>query len=508
MSGAGALTSGVAVYQKINELKELMKTDIDSPFLKVFKYVMTSFEILDNLIQGSAAVATLLKNAKIDFPFISVIVALGKFIEGIINFIKAKNAHSEQNTPGTDLEKSLKFWDAFDSGFGLMQAIVDCVLKIVTLTSVGISAGVTTAIGLAVKALVNVASLFFAGMKLKKIKDLKDRLVDYMQKTTKEFKSEVTRNRNVLVSERCSQFSTLPHSMIQNELADSEKSMISSSATLKNVTRDISADDKTNIEGGVVQFNKEMLMLICNEDNEFCPEFIDSLTIDRSFINDNPEIRNLLIKIGNMDTFAPINSMISVYKGMYQTQHEVNYTHYLSSRLLSSDYDLAVQTPRYDVYVCRGWGNQRPSLSEIVNFASGSSIKFAEGQMVQDTVQTINTNKKSEEEITEYLVAKFNETQSDDKKKFQEVYITSFPPPETPFAFSLGVRESESVSFIETEKNFVSYVFLGTRSKKFYEEFINAKVYYSGAKNNILSTLVHQDSIGKMNYVLLLGLRL
>ena len=203
VAGAGVATAGLNIGFKIKELTDLMKEPIDDQFLRVFKYIMIAMEIMDNLIQGSAGVALLLKNANIDFPFITVVVALGNFVVAIKAFTDAKNNAEEQKSPDYELERDLKFWDAFDSGFSLMQAIVDCVLKLVTLTSAGITAGVSTAIGLAVKALVSISSLFFAGMKLKKIRDIKDKLVAYMSKKTAEFSDEVEKNRNNLVKERC-----------------------------------------------------------------------------------------------------------------------------------------------------------------------------------------------------------------------------------------------------------------------------------------------------------------
>ena len=511
---AGVVSAGVNIAAKIKELTDLMaKPNADDQFLRVFKYVMIGMEILDNLIQGAASVMTLVKNANVDFPFVTVLVALGKFVEGIYNFVRAKEVADEKGTPDYELEKDLKFWDAFDSGFSLIQSIVDCVLKLVTLTSAGIASGVTNAISLGVKALVSVSSLFFAGMKLRKVRELKDRLVDYMTKKTAEFKDEVERNRNAYIKEKCSQFSTLLHNMVQNELADLEKNMMKSSASLKNVTKDLSATEKTQLEADVVKFNKGMLTLICNEDNEFCPEFIDSLEIDRSFINNDTEIQSMLRRIGGMDTFAPINSMMAVYKGMRKTETEVNYTLFLTTRLLGSDYDIVVQTPRFDIYACRGCGDQRLKLSGFETYRAGSSIAEIRGSLhedhsdfeeVQDTVQLVNTQKKSEEEITEYLVAGFSSNETFLPEKYTEIMINFFDEDESnPYKYTIEYWEQNSIfSLSEASKKEVKYALLITWDLEYITRAFDS-ISRTKMDSNVLSSMVHQDSAGKKTYVYL-----
>ena len=115
--------------------------------------------------------------------------------------------------------------------------------------------------------------------------------------------------------------------------------------------------------------------MICTEDNEFCPEFLDSLKIDLGFINTDTEVQEMLKSVAGKESFAPINSMIAVYKGMQKMEAEVKYTLFLTTRLLSSDYDILAQTPRYDIYVCRGCGDQRLKLSGLKSFEAGNNIE-------------------------------------------------------------------------------------------------------------------------------------
>ena len=132
-------------------------------------------------------------------------------------------------------------------------------------------------------------------------------------------------------------------------------------------------------------------------------------------------------------------------------------------------------------------------ISELKETKQDNSKPFEE---VQDSVMFVNTNKKSEEEITEYFVAGFNKDKPD---SFVGLFLGDLPTPKSnPFAYKPLWNNVES-NFKNAEKNNqeVKYAYFVTGDSNLVVKIDN--LFFTQI-NRLLNIAAH-DSNGQVTYV-------
>jgi len=425
------VSSGVKLKDNINEIiKYAKESDTDSMFKKIMKYVLMGLSVIDNLIKGISSIITLAGGPTFSFPFLEVIDGTKNFVESLLEYNNAKKEYNEDTTnpkkPNLELIKEFKKWDMFDAGFELLNQISDVVTTLAAPV-----VGVSKIVGLSIKAFVSTTSLIFAITKLRKIRALKSKIVDYLQKQTDEFTKESEKMRKQLKSDRCAQYSVILKNLLEAEVHDLTNAVIHKKSNLKAITSDLTVPEKQRLETEILATNKNIVRTICEKDVDFCPDFLESLTVDKTFINTDESLKTLLLKVGNLNAMGPANSLISVYKGIPGekgfSQADKSYVQDLIVNLIENDYDPVFSSPRYDVYLCRACGNQKLYLSSIENFLTNKEIKvhlldtdnlIAADQKkfnyIQETIQFANVL-DNKDELSEYLVGIYSNSAELDK---------------------------------------------------------------------------------------------
>ena len=417
----------VNIGMKIKEIKELAQSEnCDNTFRRIFKYLMMGLEIMDNLFSMGGSIANLITTASASFPFTDVLVKVMKFADSLLDYVEKNTAYKADLTnPGKKMSKDFKYWDSFDAGFAAVQSVAQTLLTLIAPATVGAS----TIIKLGINLFFSVTSLFFSVMKLKKVRALKNEIVAYLSKKTTAFVDEADKVHKRLVNEKCAHHSTFLRNFLDSELSELDENLMLNERALANLLKGSSASiSEEQLKTTVIQQNTKILTAICKEDNQYCPEFLDALTIDKTFINADVNLKALLKKVGQINSMGSANSVISVYKGMVSTEGPVaadqDYAVGLTEKLLSSEYDPVYQSPRFDVFVCRGCGDQSNRLAEVQNFLNTKELKevvlkdATKYNVVQDSLQFVNVNKKETDEISEYLVGVYDKVQTTDFKEF------------------------------------------------------------------------------------------
>ena len=197
-------------------------------------------------------------------------------------------------------------------------------------------------------------SLLFSILKLKKATDMKDEIIKYIEKKTDEIKKYIDLTLTHLKKEKCTQYSLILQNIIKYEMEQLDQSLNINRKLLIDLLKSPElSDDKFRLT--LDQQNSRILTILCQKDTEYCPQFIESLNTDKSFINSNPELQNILKEVGLKQLNGPINSVISVFKGINENVRSDDRQLAISQivQLLASDYSPVFQTPSYDIYACR-----------------------------------------------------------------------------------------------------------------------------------------------------------
>lgn len=428
----------IVELSKIN--KEINEDDKDwKTVRKIIKYTVTIAEMIDNVSKSVfSAIETFTGGIKISFPFLSVVSALAKLIDSLIARIQFGREHDQETLPPKDeVEKSFLNWDILDAGMEFLNEGISLVLSLVGAASGGLS----LAINAMVKFVVVSIQTFCSIMKLRKLKAMKKAMMDLLAQQLEDFTRASDTNKKLLIQQRCSYYSSIFKSLLDSELEELGQDVLGKQAFIDQFQTEMEGTEGKAI---ILQKNKRVIDIICNENPENCYDFLNELEIDVSFINTDSAFQTKLKQIGINRSVGSITSIFSVYKGWVgqdrNTQaegakEEIQYALKLSTKLLQNDYTPIFFSPRYDIYACRGCGNSNMELSRVEDFVRGNKladlyneVKTKSGRDIkfQDSFQFIDLNlEKPTDEISTYFVGIFNEADTTDTSILQELVVVS-----------------------------------------------------------------------------------
>lgn len=442
-----SVASAITIKEKIKELKELIKNGEELSWQKAFKYLINGFEILENLFKGGVSLTNTLGKLELNFPFSGVFLAILKCIDKVWEAINAKTEMNEDKksklsskkpvNPGLKMIYQMKKWDAFDSLFEAIQELSDMIMNFISAGTIGLS----YVIKLSVKLFISGFRFWFSIKKLKRLRAMKGDLIKFMKTQTEAFQKDESDFRNILKQEKCTQHSTLLQTLLDQEFQKLDKQISKDGNDVETLTAKLTKNVQANFEEGIVEYNKKIVKSICEEDSEYCYEFLESSSIDKTFINSDQPLKTILKNIGNKNAYGPINSAFAVYKGIVSTKgpegEDLNYGLSLMSNLIHNGYHPVFQSPRYDLFICRGCGDQKKILANVDNFLTNNELnkKYGTGTtVIQDSLQFANVlKKKSNDELAEYFVAQFGD--SYDETKFHELGLDNPTAPKTSWIF-------------------------------------------------------------------------
>lgn len=468
--------------KELQEIGEETKEDEKwKTFRKILKYVATGFEMMNNIVKSVfSGIETFTGGIKLNFPFLSIVAALAKFTDATINLVKFRRENLKLKTDKVEglaldlqAEHSFLFWDMVDGGMSLLSESVEFILIMLGTAT----AGVTLIINAAVKLFVTVIQTIAAAMKLKKLRALKQKMIDMMNSQLKDFKTESEANHQRVSIERCAQLSSIFKNLIDGELEEFQQMIIGKQTFFDTFKAEI---DSTEGKSLISEKNKRIVDLVCTESPASCFDFLESLEIDKTFINTDTVLQAKLKQIGKSQSVGSITSIMSVYKGLVgqsrdiaaaSSAEEITYTLTLSSKLVQYGYTPIFFSPRYDIYACRGCGSQKNQLSDVQGFLQSSVVmeKFTELKKTfpnvkfQDTFQFVDAEvKKETDEISEYFVGVFN-TDPVDSTKLQELVLTSnlvtkkWWTKRVPSNFELPMILTQKTNIYDTHKELIIF---------------------------------------------------
>lgn len=422
------------IYKFFVNCGELFESKSDKTiWAKLLEYLTSVISGAEKIVGAIQNVEKLLGNSKVlNIPFVSTGLLFVQMIKGFNEERELTNQNAEyakQQVPYSNVTLILKHAENRDLTIDALDSLVNMILLFI----IPATWGTLIAFIGNVKLLMSVFRMVSVTMKNVEIYRIKKEFLENLHSMHKDNKEHFQAMEKVFRLDNCVQLKVLMIDSINGEI----ENLVTNSKDKQNFMQKLKEDfDSNKIDEKAIEDNiKELIKDICENNPDLCHQFLETFNYDQSFIEKDVELMKIIKEARMKLSIGKINSIIAVRKSHegFKLGEEEEYTKTMIQTLFSSGYVAVGQSPKVDIFACRGCLGNKKTLKEIKNFQKYSEIKeFAAKNpqlTIQESIQSINmtvlekkdveSKKINDMDITEFFVGLLEP--ADSSKQFQEI---------------------------------------------------------------------------------------